>query len=117
MVRDWKRIRNVLEDIEGDRLAKRLTALPKGDEETERYLGHLWLLIDQGFVEGVSRSTSMDGEWLYGLTKPRLTFSGHNLLDAIRSETIWNEVKRQAQQLMVPVSLELIKSVVAKVVG
>lgn len=115
MKRDWNQIKLVLEDVEKDRLEHRLTSFSEdGTDDEAKYFGHLWLLEEGGFIRGISVNYREDGEWYYSLSSPRLTFAGHDLLDAIRSETIWSAVKKRAKEAMVPITLELIKTVVTK---
>lgn len=108
MVRDWGRLLHVLEDIERERVIDRLTSIDEADEDL--YCGHLLLAEDAGLIEGLHVRRLEDGSWSYGRdTYPRLTFAGHDMLDALRSSKVWREVKRTASELMVPISTELIK--------
>lgn len=109
MKRDWQKVREVLELVEKDSLENKVTSV-SGDEE-DLFFGHLWLCIDAHLVTGCTVGTDNLGAWLYGINKPRLTMSGHDLLDSIRSETIWTAVKSTASGALIPVSVELIKSV------
>lgn len=109
MKRDWKTIKRVLEDVERDVLEERLTSV-EGEDEAE-YYGHLWLCIDAGLVVGVEVNTAPNGDWRYSSDVPRLTMSGHDMLGAIRSKTVWTAVKEKAEQAMIPISVDLIKAV------
>ena len=102
MVRDWEQLLHVLEDIERERVIDRLTSIDEADEDL--YCGHLLL------IEGLHVRCLEDGSWGYDREAyPRLTFAGHDMLDALRSSKVWREVKRTASELMVPISMELIK--------
>ena len=48
---------------------------------------HVLLLSDEGFVAGVGKGTF------------RLTAQGHDYLNAIRSETVWNKTKEGAEKV------------------
>lgn len=115
MKRDWKRLQAVLEDVEADRLEARLDALDAGEEE-DLYFGHLLLALDAGCVKGVSVSRT-GAQWRYSSGDVRLTMAGHDLLDAVRSKTVWAAVKTAAVELKVPISMELIKAVALKLAG
>ena len=108
MVRDWEQLLHVLEDIERERVIHRLTSIDEADEDL--YCGHLLLAEDAGLIEGLHVRRLEDGSWGYDREAyPRLTFAGHDMLDALRSSKVWREVKRTASELMVPISMELIK--------
>ena len=110
MRRNWKTIQTVLEAIERDELEEKLTTLRQ--EEEAEFFGHLLLCIEAGLIAGCSVEYNID--WRYGLTMPRLTMAGHDTLDAIRSKTVWTEIKRQADKAMVPITVMLIQSVLAR---
>ncbi len=80
----------------------------------DQTFGHLLLLMDAELVEGVvSLVPTMTG-WHYTMRNPRLTMKGHDTLDAIRSDTVWNEVKKRAADAALPVTLELILAVLRR---
>ena len=108
MVRDWEQLLHVLEDIERERVIDRLTSIDEADGDL--YCGHLLLAEDAGLIEGLHVRRLEDRSWGYDREAyPRLTFAGHDMLDALRSSKVWREVKRTASELMVPISMELIK--------
>lgn len=98
MRRNWKTIQSVLEATERDELEEKLATLRQEDEA--EFFGHLLLCVDAGLVDE--------------LAKPRLTMAGHDVLAAIRSKTVWTEIKRQADKAMVPITVMLIQSVLAR---
>ena len=110
MRRNWKTIQSVLEAIERDNLEEKLTNLQQEDE-TE-FFGHLLLCIEAGLIAGCTVEYNLG--WRYGLTMPRLTMAGHDTLDALRSKTVWAEIKRQADKATVPITVMLIQSVLAR---
>lgn len=110
MKRDWDTIRSVLEEIEG--LGEQQfqgAQYSYGQEtpagETER-VRHLLLLRDAGFVKGVSFD-SLGGP---GLASPELTWEGHELLDTIRSKTVWTKVKSMAKDKGLELSLDAVRA-------
>jgi len=116
MKRDWDLIRKQLTDIEEERDV--FADLPKEqvqwlDDESEadfvkkqkeydeisgRILGHLELLVAAGYVEGINVRRGGHGDFVYSRSSPRLTMGGHDLLDTMRSATIWNTVKETAKK-------------------
>lgn len=127
MKRDWDLIREQLTDIEEDRdLFSNLPTEPKWDdqssEEYERqyreyqsiegkYFGHLELLVNNGYVYGLKISRNMSGEFTYGDFGPRLTMAGHDLLDTMRSATIWEAIKTTAKSKGIELSFDAIKAI------
>lgn len=66
---------------------------------------HLLLLKDAGFVAGVDAS-NLRGPCLIC---PELTWQGHELLDLIRSKTVWAKVKKMAKDKGLELSLDVVK--------
>jgi len=89
---------------EYDRLAKEQRAIE------ERIAGHLELLIDSGYVEGLKVLRGADNHFSYGVSAPRLTMAGHDLLDTIRSVTIWESIKSTAQKKGIELTFDAIKA-------
>lgn len=129
MQRDWKTVKFLLEKFEQDEIDEYLDsvgAAPKSDallsleEQSARkeqarqqnlyIFGHLLLLIDAGLVQGVTVASGAK-EFHFSTLCPRLTMKGHDTLDAIRSDTVWDAVKRRAKESAMPVTLELILAV------
>lgn len=133
MVRNWGDVREVLEDIERDRLEEKLkklddnltmaSQLPTTDPEVvaaheaeNRYYEHLLMLIEAGLVQGVKvRTKPAPPPWYYDIEYPRLTMEGHDLLAALRSKTVWAAVKEKAFSLSIPITIELIKTVLSSI--
>ena len=115
MKRNWSKLSEVLGDVEADRIEERLRVLDSsGDkQEEDLYFGHLLLALDANLVSGLAVDRSR-GEWFYGLNECRLTMAGHDFLDAMRSKAVWNRVKEIAVQSAIPITVDLVKSVLAK---
>ena len=69
------------------------------DEERDR-IGHIRLLLDVGYVVEVSKNNSF-----------RLTAQGHDYLDAIRDETIWDDTKAAVAKAGGNATLEIVKAI------
>lgn len=124
MKRDWDLIRKQLTDIENESdLFSELLPQPKWTDQTEavfmeqqnKYLseqkkifGHLELLIDNGYIDGLQIIRSMDGGFHYGISNPRLTMSGFDLLDTMRSNAIWEKIKTTAKSKGIELTFDAI---------
>lgn len=132
MIRNWTVIREVLEDVEQGRLDEKLERLAddleraksvsddaetSAEKEQNRYFEHLLLSIEGGLVEGVDVKTMpAPPPWRFGTTYPRLTMQGHDMLDALRSKTVWARVVNKASEMSLPITLELIKAVMTSII-
>lgn len=126
MKRDWDLIRKQLTDIEEEKdLFSDIPPEPKRkDQEWDIYekqlknyqavegkiCGHLELLINAGYIEGVTIFRSVDGQFSYDAHSPRLTMAGHDLLDTMRSTTIWEKIKSTAKSKGIELTFDAIKA-------
>ncbi|MHA6265935.1 DUF2513 domain-containing protein [uncultured Aliiroseovarius sp.] len=113
MKRDDDMLREILFEFEEqkDWLVAVLSSLGMSEERRMK-LGHVNLLCDAGMVTEVGDQTF------------RLTNSGHDYLDAIRNDTIWNKTKSGAAevggmtlQMMKDLALSYVKQEVAAKLG
>lgn len=127
MKRDWDLLRKMLVDIEEERdLFAYLPGEPQLDDfesvdaysceyeswcqTQEHFFGHLELLLESDFVDGIQIIRGSDGYISYGTSpKVRLTMAGHDLLDTIRSATLWENIKTTAKKKGVELSFDAIK--------
>lgn len=73
---------------------------------------HLTLLKDAGFIEGINPGAKSGFGDIVAMTIPmRMTWQGHEFLDACRNESIWNKAKDKLQSVGGEVPLEVVKSV------
>lgn len=127
MKRDWDLLRNQLTDIEsGNDVLADIPDAPKWTDDLtweaydqiakeqrvteERIAGHLELLIDNGYVEGLQVLRGADGHLAYGRSAPRLTMAGHDLLDTMRSARIWESIKQTARTKGIELTFDAIKA-------
>ncbi|MEW5903224.1 MAG: YjcQ family protein [Pseudomonadota bacterium] len=126
MKRDWDLIRKQLTAVEEENdLFSDIPPKPKWqDQDWETYekqskeyqtikgriCEHLELLIDAGYVEGVQIIRSVDGQFSYGIHSPRLTMAGHDLLDTMKSTTIWEKIKTTAKTKGIELTFDAIKA-------
>jgi len=133
MKRDWELLREQLLAIEEDRdfhagvlgglsdapkwldgqsEADFVKAMKEHQKATARVFGHLELLIDNGYVDGVSLDRAGDN-FFYRLDDPRLTMDGHDLLDTMRSEPLWDKIKSTAKTKGIELTFDTIKGLAA----
>lgn len=133
MKRDWDLIRKQLTDVEEENdLFSEIPPEPDGtNQELDTYetqlkehraiesriFGHFELLVDNGYIDGLQVLRSGDGVFHYGLHSPRLTMAGHDLLDTIRSATIWEKIKSTAKAKGIELTFDAIKSLGAFVLN
>lgn len=114
MKRNWDIIRKILLKIEAlptESDALESSELDGIDSETAAY--HIRLLIESGLVMGSCRNTTVPPS----CTAHRLSWEGHEFLDKIKRDTIWNKVKQSAMQQGLELSLEVIKLAAGKIIG
>ena len=126
MKRDWDLLRKQLTDIEEEKdVLADIPDEPKFSDQSwddyERQLkafnaveariaGHLEMLINNGYVEGIQVLRGADGHLAYGLASPRLTMAGHDLLDTMRSSKIWESIKSTAKKKGIELTFDAVKS-------
>ncbi len=92
MKRDIDLVRKILfavEECDRDPLEWVPLSFGGHDEKTIAY--HVWLLIDAGLIEGTNCSSLNGFCW----QAKRLTWAGHEFLQSIRDDTIWNKAKEK----------------------
>lgn len=115
MQRNWDVIRRILLAVE---------ALPGPDDEinSEHFNGlappvaayHMRLLMDAGLAEGGGRA-SVPGadEWRFINS---LTWAGHELLDSVRRDSVWNKVRTIARNKGVDLTFDVVKTLAKAVI-
>jgi hypothetical protein len=114
MKRDMDLIRLLLLEVEAEEPKPDLSAYTK-----EQRIYHTALLIEAGFIDGTILPNG-DG-YPVATTTIRLTWHGHEFLDAARNDTVWNKarekVKSSGVQITVAVLEELLKSLLKASLG
>lgn len=90
MKRDFELLRKILLNVEADQYpyGGRVHIEGAADEIVGR---HVALLLDAGLVEGRLITTSSHG--IVGASIDRLTNSGHDFVDGIKQDTLWQRAK------------------------
>lgn len=106
MKRDWDFIRDLLTDIEAGTDPKKKY---EDTEEQEKFLYHTRLLAEAGYIERISATQGINGHWTYSSSRPYLSAAGHDLLETIRSQTVWEKIKQGAKDKGIELTTESVK--------
>ena len=106
MKRDWDVIRGVLLSIESLE-AKTFEDIHfnVAEDDDRKTAEHAVLLWKAGFIEGADAS-SMDGPYVLATG---LTWAGHDLLQTIQSDPVWERVKATAKEKGIELTFEAVK--------
>jgi Hypothetical protein (DUF2513) len=105
MQRDVDIVRHLLLWVESDRSHQ----LPP-DISREQLAYHAQLLIDAGLIEGtVHYSSRRGGRVADTFHIQRLTWAGHDFLDAARNDTVWHTAKEKILKPGVSWTFEILK--------
>jgi hypothetical protein len=106
MKRDWDVVRQVLLEIEEGNEGK----ATYGDNTDPVKTGHAFLLRDAGYISAIDANTPSGR----ALIHPALTWVGHDLLDTIRSKTVWERVKQIAKDKGIELTFDAVKLLAVK---
>lgn len=110
MKRDWDVIRDILIEVEALDSAKfediQYGSASESDESEKAK--HGVLLWKAGFIEGTDASTYTvpGGE---AVLATGLTWAGHDLLQTIRSKTVWERIKTTAKDKGLELTFDVVK--------
>jgi hypothetical protein len=108
MQRDWDLIREILirvEELSSLKNVIRANEFEGYDEDLVSY--HMYLLEQANLVEGSIKKHQNTG--IMALLS-NLTWQGHEFLDAIRSDSVWNKLKAIASEKSISMPFEIVKS-------
>ena len=110
MKRDWDTIREILTKLEENTSANHTLQLSDfPSEQAEKISYHAELLLEAGLVDGEMLKTLGGGPYDFFIT--RLTWYGHEFLDAINNDTVWEKTKKSFVSSGISMTFELVKSV------
>lgn len=115
MKRDIELIRKILFKIEDeiDNVAEYNLTVDGYSMEEVAY--HCAILLEGGYIHDYKAQYGGDGVYSFGVS--RLTWEGHNLLDKIREDTVWNKTKEIVKDKALPNILEVVKDVSTSVIS
>lgn len=111
MKRDMELCRKILFRIEEDTSGRPISDLKIEGYSAEDINYNCKLLYQEGFVEDYTpyfRSQYSVGQ---------LTWEGHDFLDKVREETVWNRIKEAVAQKGATLTFEIIKSVAPSIIS
>ena len=107
MKRDWDVIREVLSEVENLDAKNFENIVYEVSEDETNKSEHAVLLWKSGFIQGIDAS-SMDGACFMA---QGLTWSGHELLDTIRSKPVWEKIKSTAFEKGIELTFDSVKAI------
>jgi hypothetical protein len=102
MQRDWNLVRLLLLQIESGEKPEGIDKYPD-----EQILYHCELL-EESDLAIISMTYGETGEAI-GARMQRLTWNGHDLLDSIRNETIWNRTQAMVKEATTTATADMLK--------
>lgn len=117
MIRNWEIIREILLRLESTNTPNANVNANSFDGLPEQEVAYnMRLLSEAGYIEArIMSSSSGDGKINAALAL-RLTNAGHDLLDTIRNESIWNKVKEKFTSNGLDMTFDLVVSVGKKII-
>lgn len=127
MVLDWSLMRVLLAHVEQETFcsflkdAEKANRWKEGQTLTEKKKTkdpalreihlHLELLINGGYLLGVTMRESADGQFMVSPHNPRLTLEGYSLLESLRTDGFIDKLKEYAGEHGTPLTINLIGSI------
>jgi hypothetical protein len=114
MKRDMELVRFILQQIETKDPGFAASWERPDNHTDEEFYEHVKLLKDAGFLEADVHPTNMGT--VIAIPK-RLTWEGHELLAAIKNDTVWKKVKEIVKEKGGIIPFEILKALAVKVAG
>ena len=109
MQRNWDTIREILLAVENLEPEKQLHLSDFPEARAHEVSYHVQLIAQSGLIDvTISQSTSLKAKDFF---IRNLTWSGHEFLDSIRSDGIWERTKKKFVNEGASMTFELVKSV------
>ena len=109
MKRDMDLCRLILFKIEDEYRSTALINLQIDGYDVETIAYHCDLLFEAGLIKSYKPTYASDE--IYFFSVGALTWEGHDFLDKIRENSMWNRTKNNIKENALPMTLEVIKSV------
>ncbi len=108
MKRNWDTIRELLSKVEECTLPTERVRLGNFQKERASEISyHMALLIEAGLVNGQMDKTL--GPEVKDFFAHKLTWAGHEFLDSIRSDTVWQKTKKMFAEQSLSMTFDLVK--------
>ena len=115
MKRDMEIIRKVMIAIEEQYKDVALYELKVTDLDMKTIAYHCKILHDGGFISDYVAQFASDELYSFGVGS--LTWRGHEFLDKIRDETIWEKTKSTIENKGLPMVIDVVKDVATAIIG
>ena len=116
MKRDWEIIREILIRLEAANAPNTyLNAEAISQYPTQEVAYNMRLLSQAGYIKAKILETSTGTGEIGAALAMHLTNSGHELLDTMRSETVWSKIKEAFKSKGVDMTFDLVLTVGKKV--
>jgi len=110
MKRNWDTIKEILTRLESLTTEDRTLRLANFPSERSSEISyHVELLIEAGLINGEMSKTL--GNKPHDFFVERLTWRGHEFLDSVRNDTVWQKTKKSFAHSGLSMTLDLVKSV------
>lgn len=123
MKRDLDLLRDIMIYLEenlvpgGNIQSTNISLCDGSDEEYKKLSEHIKLLIEDGFIE-TSKPMMMGGFAIFIIL--RITSKGHDFLDALRNDTVWNNTKEKMKEIggfTLGIAIDIAKGYLAKLIN
>lgn len=106
MQRDWDLIRSILTEAEKKQPGEMMMDSDVADYDPALVRGHIWMLHEAGYLRGkFNRGTSV----IVSAIVLEITFKGYDLLDTIRTASVWEKIKRIAKEKGLELTFDVVK--------
>lgn len=110
MRRDMELVRKILFQVEETGQGQGWVDLEIPGYPPEQIAQHVRLLEEAGLVEALNLSTSNGFDY----RPKRLTWAGHEFLDAARNDTVWSRTKEMVREKGGSIPFEVLKQLLLK---
>lgn len=115
MKRNMDLCRLILFKIEDEYKSTALSNLQIDGYDMEIIAYHCDLLFEAGLIKSYNPTYASDK--IYFFSVGALTWEGHDFLDKIRENTMWNRTKNRIKENALPMTLEVIKTIVTSLIN
>ena len=115
MTRDMELIRRILFAVEKQFVDVAIYNLQIDGYDNKAVAYHCNLLYQAGLIKDYKDQYADNELYTFGVSS--LTWEGHDYLDKIRSETVWNKTKSVISEKGLPFMIETVKEVASVVVS
>lgn len=116
MTRDMELVRKILLKVEENTSSDQIMNLSIEGYDNEIVYNHCKLIYDAGLVSSFQTSRPLTQRYPTYIIGT-LTWAGHDFLDKIKSDSIWDKTKTTIKKKGLPLIFETIKSVASAIIS